>query len=77
MAKKATTNTGLYTVDEAANYLRISVRTMRELIFLGEITYRRTGGKKKGLIVFKLEDLEKRLEPAGGPGVKNQTGGAQ
>jgi excisionase family DNA binding protein len=66
----------LFTVREAAKYLRISERSVRELIAFGLITYRRTGGKKKGRIVFTKEDLDALLEPAGGPGAKKQTGGA-
>lgn len=75
---KATTSPipHLFTVREAAEYLRTSERSMRELIAFGKVTYRRTGGKKKGRIVFTKEDLDALLEPAGGPGAKKQTGGA-
>ena len=77
MSTKTTPIPHLFTVREAAQYLRTSERSMRELIAFGKITYRRTGGKKKGRIVFTKEDLDALLEPAGGPGAKNQTGRAQ
>jgi excisionase family DNA binding protein len=76
MIAKTTTISHLYTVREAAGYLRTSERSIRELIAFGKITYRRTGGKKKGRIVFRREDLDALLEPAGGPGAKKQTGRA-
>ncbi len=77
MANNATAIPHLFTVREAAQYLRTSERSMRELITFGEITYRRTGGKKKGRIVFTKEDLDAFLKPAGGPGAKEQTGRVQ
>jgi excisionase family DNA binding protein len=77
MANKATAIPHLFTVREAAEYLRSSERSLRELITSDEITYRRTGGKKKGRIVFTKEDLDAFLKPAGGPGAKNQTRRAQ
>ena len=47
---------------------------MRELIAFDEITYRLTGGMENGRIGFTQEDLDTRLQPAGEPGAKKQTG---
>ena len=46
----------LYTVTEAAEYLRISERTMRKLIAESALRYRRTGSAKRGRIVFLQSD---------------------
>jgi excisionase family DNA binding protein len=73
MTQPTATAQDLFTVREGAKYLHICERTMRELIAYDEITYRRTGGKKKGRIVFTKDDLDARLQPAGGPGAKKQT----
>ena len=58
----------LYMMVEAADYLRISERSLRSLIAANAITYRRTGGKNKGKLCFYKEDLDAQLEPVGGPG---------
>lgn len=77
MSLPAITARVLYTVPEAAKYLRISVRSLRELIAFNLITYRRIGGIKKGRIVFLQEDLDALLEPVGGPGCKNANKGGR
>ena len=55
---------------EAADHLGICERTMRSLVADDEVTYYRTGGKKKGKLFFYTEDLDARLQPAGGPGAR-------
>jgi excisionase family DNA binding protein len=51
----------LYTVAEAAEYIRVSERTMRKIIAEIAIPYRRTGSRKRGRIVFLQSDLNKWL----------------
>lgn len=51
----------LFSVAEAAEYLRISERTMRKLIAEIAIPYHRTGSAKRGRIVFLQSDLDKWL----------------
>ena len=77
MSLPAITARVLYTVPEAAKYLHTSERSLRELIAFNEITYRRTGGKKKGRIIFTQDDLDAQLEPVGGPGFKNTKKGGR
>lgn len=51
----------LYTAEEAAAYLRYSVKTMYNLIQRGAITYRKIGPKHTA-IRFTAEDLQEYLE---------------
>lgn len=59
---------------QAADHLGVCERTMRSLIADDEVTYYRTGGKKKGKLFFYAEDLDVRLQPAGGPGARKRKG---
>ena len=77
MSLTTTTAPVFLTVREAAKYLHICERTMRELIAFNAIPYYRTGGIKKGRILIKLEDLEAYLQLAGGPGFKNTNKGGR
>lgn len=72
MTTQTIEDSGLYNKKQAAKYLRICVRTLEYLIESGKITYRRSGGPEDGKIVFKKEDLDARLEPVGGPGMKRK-----
>lgn len=47
----------LYTIDEAADYLRYSVKTMYNLIANSAITYRKIGPKHTA-VRFTQEDLQ-------------------
>lgn len=51
----------LYTIEEAAAYLRYSVKTMYNLVQRGAITYRKIGPKHTA-IRFTAEDLQEYLE---------------
>lgn len=58
----------LYTIVEAAEYLRTCERNVRDLVAKNEINYRRTGSSKRGKIVFLQSDLNELLKIVGGPG---------
>ena len=51
----------LYTIEEAADYLRYSAKTMYNLVQRGAITYRKIGPRHTA-IRFTAEDLQEYLE---------------
>lgn len=51
----------LYTIEEAADYLRYSNKTMYNLVQRGAITYRKIGPSHTA-IRFTAEDLQEYLE---------------
>ena len=54
------------TLDEAAEYLRVSQRTMRTLVLRERVTAYRIN--PRGALRFKAEDLDECLESTTGPG---------
>ena len=54
------------TLREAAEYLRVSQRTMRTLVVREQVTAYRIN--PRGALRFKADDLDKALEPTARPG---------
>ncbi len=54
------------TLDEAAEYLRVSTRTMRSLVAREQVTAYRF--KPRGGLRFRADDLDECLEPTVAPG---------
>ena len=54
------------TLGEAADYLRVSQRTMRTLVARERVTAYRVN--PRGALRFKADDLDECLEPTAGPG---------
>lgn len=52
-----------YTIDEAANYLRVSKRTIYQLLKEGQLVSYRVG--KSGHRRFKREDLDRTMQKEG------------
>ena len=51
-----------FTLEEAAEYLRVSKRTVRDLVAKEQVTAYRVS--PKGSLRFKAQDLDEALEPA-------------
>ncbi len=50
------------TRDEAADYLRISVRKLDQLAADGEIQYSKMGNGRRSRVLYRMEDLDQYIE---------------